>query len=417
MPEAVKISSEDIKDWLQRETGSTLVPVQEEAQKLLDEMERELEEIIEVSKMLFEKSKEEIEKRSKKTYGRARALNKLARLFIKRMQHIEVPEEMSYDDFHAFIRQTRKAFVATEVDIKNWFPRISPYFILDRRKFEGVYDKAKDRLETLQNFLKEEYIKTKTLEETFQLIDSLLSQERQLADLKGRKKKTQTKKASIETKVAEMKQKMEDIKDQGGLTQIDQLDREIKKLRKKVRRKLRRLRKPFIKFQRVVFRKGGLQPKESKKLNQYIEEPFNSLATEEPGYPQLKEILRKIDSSITDGKLNLKSSRRRKAKEDIHNIIHKGSLDTLHKKCRRAATQKKRLSTSTKAEEARRNLRKLRKKLKKIKRRRKRVRLEKNRVEQEWKETLEKIHNHKNEIEKNITDFLGQKISIELKVQ
>lgn len=84
---------------------------------------------------LLEKSRKEIEKRNIKTYGRARALNKLARLFLKRTRQIEVPDRVSYDSFHGFVQETRNVFVVTEVDIRNWFPRISPFFIMDRRKF------------------------------------------------------------------------------------------------------------------------------------------------------------------------------------------------------------------------------------------------------------------------------------------
>lgn len=417
MSEPLKFSSKEVKDWLQRETSSIFIPVHEQAEKLLGEMEGELEEVIDVSKMLFENSKKEIEKRSKKTYGRARALNKLARLFIKRMRQIEVPEEVFYDSFDDFIQQTRKAFIATEVDIKNWFSRISPYFILDRRKFLGAFEKSKESLKELQSFLEKEYVKTKTLEETFQLIDNLLSIQGQLAKLEVRKKKTETKKASIEREIAETRQKMKHLKNRESLTQIHQIRIEIKRLRKKVKHELRHLRKPFIKFQRLVFRKGGLTPEESKKLKHYAEKPFNAFATEETGYSHLKTILRKIDLSISDGKLKLKHSRRRKAKEDIDNIMNKDSLDALHKECREAVIQKKQLSTSAETEETKRELRKLRNNLKRLKRRKKRVELEENAAERDLKETREKMHDQKNEIEKNVFDFMSKRILIELKVQ
>lgn len=417
MSEALRISSEDIKDWLRRETSSTLIPVREEAEKLVDEMEGELEEMIDISKLLFENSKKEIEKRSKKTLGRARALNKLARLFIKRIQQIEIPEEVSYDSFHLFVRETRKAFVATEVDIKNWFSRISPYFILDRRKFETAFDKAKERLKELHSFLKEDYDKTKTIEETFHLIENLLSQEAELAKLKARNSETETRRSSIEEEIDEVRKKKEDLKDQERLAEIRQIKKEIRKLRREVKRRLRHLQKPFMKFQRLVFRKGGLTPKESKKLRDYVRDPFKAFATEEEGFPHLKRILQEIDGALSNGRLNLKSSRRRKAKEDIDNILNKKSLDSLHQKCREAVTRKKRLSTSTESEKMKKNMKKLRKELRRLRRRKKRVELEENRIEQDLKETLEKINNQKDKIEKNISDFLGKRILVELKVQ
>ena len=171
MSEILKISSANVKSWLESETGSIFIPVHSKAQKLLDDMRKTLENLTDASKMLLENSGKEIEKRNMKTYGRARALNKLARLFLDRMRQIKVPDQVSYDSFRAFVQETQKAFLVTEVDVRNWFPRVSPFFILDRRKFLTVFEKAKELLKDLNNFLTKEYVKTKTLEETFQLID------------------------------------------------------------------------------------------------------------------------------------------------------------------------------------------------------------------------------------------------------
>lgn len=135
MSEVLRISSNEAKEWLEKETSSIFIPVHEKAQNLLNEMKRMLQDVLDVSKALLEKSRKEIEKRNIKTYGRARALNKLARLFLKRTRQIEVPDRVSYDSFHGFVQETRNVFVVTEVDIRNWFPRISPFFIMDRRKF------------------------------------------------------------------------------------------------------------------------------------------------------------------------------------------------------------------------------------------------------------------------------------------
>jgi hypothetical protein len=175
LSEPLKFSLKEIKGWLERETGSIFIPVHEKAQKLIDEMNKVLDNVTDVCKVLLENSRKEIEKRSRKTLGKSRALNKLAKLFLKRIRQIEAPDKVSYDTFHDFIQETQKTFAVTEVDIRNWFPRISPFFIMDRRKFLGVFEKAKESLKELQNFLTKEYVKTKTLEETFQIIDNLLA--------------------------------------------------------------------------------------------------------------------------------------------------------------------------------------------------------------------------------------------------
>jgi len=413
LSDVAKFSSKDIKGWLERETGSIFIPVHAKAQKLLNEMKKVLENVTDVSKVLLEKSRKEIEKRNMKTYGRARALNKLARLFLERIRQIKVPDKVSHGSFHDFVQETQRAFMVTEVDIKNWFPKISPFFIMDRRKFLGIFEKAKESLKELQSFLEKEYVKTKTLEETFQLIDKLLALEGQLADLEVQRKKTEAERASIEREVAEIQQKITDLKNRENLTQLNQIDVDIEKLRREVKHNLRHLRKPFIKFQRLVFRKGGLTPEELKKLNHYLEDSFEAFAAEEAGYPMLKQILKKLAGSMYEGKLKLKHDKKRKAEQAIDNILNKNSLDALHQKCKDVIVHKKQLSTSAETAKIKGDLLKLQEKLKKVKRKKKHVESEENAIERTFKETMKRIRNQKKEIEKNIFDFMDREILIE----
>jgi hypothetical protein len=412
LSEPLKLSSKEIEGWLERETGSIFIPVHEKAQKLIDEMKKVLDNVKDVCKMLLENSKKEIEKRSRKTYGKARALNKLARLFLKRTQQIEAPDKVSYDSFQDFIQETQKAFTVTEVDIRNWFPRISPFFIMDRRKFLGVFEKAKESLKELQSFLTKEYVKTKTLEETFQIINNLLALQGQMTDLKAHRKKNETENGSIEKEITETQQKIADLKNRQSLAQLNEIGMEIEKLRKEVKHNLRHIRKPFIKFRSQVFRKGGLTPEQLEKLNHYIEDPFDAFAAEEARYPILKQILKKLAGSMSDGKLKLKRDRKRKAEQDINRIFNKNSLDTLHQKCRETIMRKKQISTSTETAKIKENLLKLQEELKKLKRKKRRVESEENTTKRKLNETQERIRNQKKEIEKNVFDFMDRKISI-----
>ena len=128
-------SSNEVKRWLENQTRSILTPVHAQAKKLRDDMNLSLQAVADVSKLLFDTSSEEIEKRNMKVYNRARALNKLARLFLDRLKKLNPPEQVSYDCLSKYAQETQKVLIVTDIDIKNWFPRISPFFIMDRRKF------------------------------------------------------------------------------------------------------------------------------------------------------------------------------------------------------------------------------------------------------------------------------------------
>lgn len=379
-------------------------------------MDAEVEKITNSSKTLFDSSQTELEKKSEKTRGRAKALNKLSKLFIKRMEQLKIPREISYHSFKNYVRKAREAFVATEVDIKNWFPRISPYFILDRRRFEGAYEEAKETLKSLQKFLSQEYGEVKTLEETFQIIDDLSTQEEELKTLKNKKNEVSTNQDSLQKEIEEIHQKMEDLRKLGNFTRIDHLTEEIKQLKKEVRRELRHLQKPIEKLYRFALQKGGLSLEESQKLRHYVEKPFKSFASEETGYPFLKRTLKTIDIALNKGELKLKESRRRKAQEDIHRIIHQDSLLPLHHSCQEKITQKRRLSHSPETRKAKKELQKLRKDLKRIKRRKKRIDLERDRIERELKTQQEKVHDTQAEIENKLSKSLNKDITLQLTI-
>jgi len=415
LSEIQKFPSADVKGWLESETSSVFIPVHARAEKLIEEMHKAIESLADVSKTLLDNSGKEIEKRNMKTYGRARALNKLGRLFLDRFRQIKVPDKVSYDSLSAFVQETQRAFLVTEVDVRNWFPRVSPFFIMDRRKFLTIFEKGKESLKEIGDFLKKDYVKTKTLEETFQLIDKLKSSEGQLADLKEQKAKAQSEKASLEREIAETRQKMADLKSKGGISQLNQLVMEIEALSMEVKRSLRHLRKPFIKLQALTQHGGGsgLTPEELNKLNQYLENPFEAITTEEAGYSLLRQILQKLARLMADGKLKLKTDKMRKAEQAIDNILNKDSLGVLHQKCVGAVTRKRQLSTSAEVAETRSDLSRLQEQLEKLERKRSDTESEEKAIERACNEMLERIRNQKSQIEKNIFGFMGSRVSIE----
>jgi len=417
LSEVFQIASSDVKNWLESETYPIFSPVHVKAEKLLDDTRKTLEEITNVCRILLESSRKEIEKKNKKTFGRAKALNKLARLFLERIRQIDIPDEVSYNSFHEFAQETGKAFAVTMVDVRKWFPRISPFFIRDRRKFMMVFEKAKDTLEEIHRFLTKEYIKTKTLEDTFQLIDRLLVLEKQLGDLEARKKKTEAEKASFDKGIAETRQEIASLRSREGMSRLGRTTSEVKELSVKVNHSLRHLRKPFIKLRSLATRGGGsgLTPEELEKLNKYVETSFKALAMEETGYPLLKHILRKLDRAMSEGKLKLKADRKRKADRDMNEILNKNSLNALHQRCKNALMRERKLSTSTEVKETEEGLLRLQEKLKRLERRRRLVESRGNTTGRNFKETVETIQKQKNEIEKNVLDFTGKNVQIEQK--
>jgi hypothetical protein len=414
MSEAIKFSSNDIKSWLENETSSVLTPVQEQAKKLRDDMRDAIQNLTEISKALLENSAKEIEKRNKRVYNRARAMNKLARLFTERIRKVTVPEQVSYDSLNKFAQETQKVFMVTDIDIKNWFPRISPFFIMDRRKFLAVHEKAKQSLEALNDFLTKEYVKTKTLEETFQLISELHDLEKRLSDVEAEKTTITNERLPIEKELEELEQKTAKLKDEGPVDQLFLVESEIEKINKELKHALRHLQKPFKKMQALALYRGGagLAPDERDKLDQYLHKPFKALATENVGYPLLKQILQKMLRLMDEGKLKLKSDKKRKAEEDTTSILERDSLGKLYRRCAEVATRESQILNSAKMEETKRGLSTFQEQTQQLKAKLARIEAHEAVKNRAYNEVVSRISSHKRTIEKNVYTSLDQKVQI-----
>ena len=198
----LKFSSNEIKGWLENETRLILTPVQTQAKQLRDEMNASLHDESDVSRMLLDNSAKEIDRRNMRVYNRARALNKLAHLFLDRLKKINAPEQVTYNTLSKFAQDTQKVFIVVDIDIRNWFPRISPFFIMDRRKFLTVHEKAKISLASLNDFVTKEYVKTKTIEETFQLLNELHALEKQLLEIETQREILKNERLPLEKEIA-----------------------------------------------------------------------------------------------------------------------------------------------------------------------------------------------------------------------
>ena len=414
MSEVKQLSSNDIKSWLKNETSSILTPVHDQAEKLRDGMRDAIHEVADVGKMLLDNSQKEIEKRNKRVYNRARAMNKLARLFADRVKKVNPPEQVSYDSLNKFAQDTQKVFIVTDIDIKNWFPRISPFFIMDRRKFLAVHEKAKESLAALNDFLTKEYVKTKTLEETFQLINELHGLEQQLSDVEAERKSIEDERVPIEEEIVELEKKSAQLQSEGPVDQLFLVEAEIEKINKELKQALRHLQKPFKKMRALALYRGGagLTQDERDMLELYLESPFKAFTAEDAGYPVLKQILQKLVRLMNEDKLKLKSDKARKAEQDITGILNQASLAKIYERCAEVAARERAILNSAKMEEIKRDLSAYQEQTKRLKVMKARVEAHEAVKEHAYEEVVSRIGSHKKAIEKNVYDSLGQKVKI-----
>jgi predicted nucleic acid-binding Zn-ribbon protein len=407
-------TSDQAKSWLENQTTTLLSPVHAKAKELRDNLNLQIQALTDVSKLLFDVSTKEIERRNMKVYNRARALNKLARVFVDRFKKIPAPEQVAYEALNKYAQETQKVLFVTEIDLKNWFPRISPYFIMDRRKFLAVYEKTKQAYTALNDFVTKEYVKSKTLEEAMHELNTLQDLEKQLATLKEDKDSIKNERVPLEQEIAELEKQIEELKSKGPIDKLNLVNAEIENLNNELKNTLRHLQKPFIKMQALATSGGGggITPDELKKINQYLDNPFDALVTEKSGYPELREILEKLEGMLAKDTLKLKADKARKAEQTIEEILHKNILDSLQIRCVEMATNRDQLVLSSKMDEINRNLAQYQDQLNLLKARKTSVETHETVKANSYQETVDKISNLKRSIERDVYSATGKKIQI-----
>ncbi len=206
---------------------------------------------------------------------------------------------------------------------------------------------------------------------------------------------------------------MQTIQSKGEVVELAQLNARIEELTETAKYELRHIQKPLLKFQTLVNSPGySLFPEATSKLDEYLMNPFEALATEKEGFPLLRNILQKINAALDNKKMKLKSSRLRKAKDQIGSILNKAALVSLHKDCSEAFSKKRELSTSGIISASRDERAELQDRLKDLQRQKSLIDARDARFEKEHKEVRKKVDKQKRGLEKIVSDLSDKNVQI-----
>ena len=416
MSQIQQIELTKMKEWLRTETASLLQPMKKQGIALLKEEEERLNEAIESKRKILESSRREMEKNTQKTYRFSRNANKFGENLSKVLEAIKIPENISYDSLLAFHNDMTRMIATTEQLRREAYPYITPYFILDRRRLDATLKRLQDINNELGEFLITKYIKAKTAEGTSGMVDKLIETINQASETKNEREKVQQIEKSLQAKLQDIQQEIAQVQTRAELTELLTAEERIKELRENVKHDLRYLQKPFFKLQSLA--KSGdvaVPVDEVKKLRDYLSDPFEALATEEEGHPTLKDILKKLNEAMNQKKLKLKSTRLRKAQEQIDNVLNKELLNALHKNCIEARSQKSKMLTSNAVAALQNELTKLQNQLGEMQKETEFTRSRGKALESENQKLKEKIETQKKELERIAFHLTNKNIHVVFK--
>ena len=415
MSGALEIPLKDLKKWLEQETVSVIKPLKDKGAGLVKDVRSKMDGVRETCEKLLEDSEREMRRGDPKTYRPARAANKLARKALETIEKTVIPDEISHENLLMLQEDLEKMLVAIGRGRRVWFPQIKPYFIIDRRKLDATSRKMVESLEKLRTFSSNEYVRVKAVEEAFSMIGRLLQLLNELDEVEGHKKRIERRGKTLEKKIGEHQHKIALIRSKNELSELVRINEKTEELKRKVKHNLRHLQKPFFKFQSLARSADIYLPfDEAKKLGEYLSDPFEALATEEEEHPLLKRILQRVDDAMAQGRLTLKSSRLRKAQEQMNHILRRDALTSLHRSCKEALSQRQKLLTSEAIAKFQNELAQLQKELRDLQRRREFVNSRSAVLESDYKRLLKKIESQKRELQNIAFELTNKNVQVML---
>jgi len=413
LSQSKQIMVSDLKEWIRKETASIIEPLRNKGTSLLKDIQQRLNDAIESNVKIFEGSEREIQKNSPKTIRFARNANKFSQRLSEMLKTVKVPEKVNYESLHSLNNDLEKTVTATVQLRAEAYPYITPYFIFDRRRLDVTLKRLIDIQKELHNFLITKYTKAKIVEDASFAIDRLSQTINQADETQKQHQLMEHREKSLQQELMKTQQKIANIQSRAELIELMRAEERIRDLRENVKHNLRYLQKPFFKLQSLA-RSGNIAipVDEAKKLGEYLTDPFEALATEEEGQPTLKNILRKVDEAITQGKLKLKSTRLKKAQDQIDDVLNKATLNTLHKNCIEARSQRKQLLTSGVVATFQNELAGLQEELRQLQRENELTSSRVKALEDEHKKLLEKIENERKKLEKDVFQLIGKNIQV-----
>jgi len=347
MPQTSSIRLQDAKEWLKNEATSLIEPLQDKAGSMLKQIDERIGDAIESSQKVLENSQNEMNKNNPKTHRFARNANKFAQGLIDTLNTVKVPSSVQYESVEHLCDELEKACAVVDQLRRSAYPYISPYFIFDRRRLDVFAKRLYDITKELRSFLTAKYASIKAVDEASSQVDRLvqtLNESRQSEESLGQ---AEERMQTLEREITDIKGKLLHVQARAELSELVRLNQRIEELRAEVKHNLRYLQKPFYKLQSLArTAEVAVPPDEVRKLDEYLSDPLMALVTDENEFATLRSILKKLDSTIVQGKLKLKTTRLRKAQDQISTVLNKDLLGQLQRNGQGIMTQKKQLLSS-----------------------------------------------------------------------
>lgn len=409
--QTMAMSVQEFRNWFEKETANIIKPLDKEANGLIEDLKKKMRQVREACEGLVKECEREIEKG--KAYRRSRVAKKLAQLFIDTLNNVHFPENVSHKTVETLTKDLKKAMSTIERERNIWFPRISPLFIMTRRKIDVVLSRLFESAEKLNSFTSEKYVKAKSVTDCVAAADNIIELQNELSRIEREKNEAESTISSVNKRIEETKQEILNIQQKDEVKELMAINHQAKELDRKIKREMQYLQKPFIKLQNLYHSGTVAVPTEElEKINNYLAHPFSTLAKEEQGYPVCRKILQRVNEAIMQEKLKIKTTRQKKALDQIEAILKNNGLLELQLQCKQTFQQRKQLLAAGNIATFKQQTLSLRAALKELERQKEHLTSKLSNLQNSHKEKKDKLETRKKELEKAAYDIARKNIRL-----
>jgi hypothetical protein len=333
MNEQVPVSK--LQDWLRKSLSSGLSQAERERDRMISEISRALESLVQICSQLSQKAEQDMEKRENRSeYRAAKAVARLTSIISDMCQSIGITSARDSTSLRNLQRQTSKIASDAAAARQEWLRQIRPYYIIDMMTLGGHIDKVKRLGDELHNFLVGRGSLLRSLEELNEKLDSLSKLELSKQSVSSQRQSLERRLEEAEQEEKRIHAEAEEIRENPRMKEYLQIDSELKGLRSELLRTgFSRLGRPLRKLISTSERGDYPLPIDVReKAKEYAKKPFTTFLSEEDGYPHLKAVLKALSNAVSAGKLVLKQREAKKVIERTQQAVDGESLTKLHAK-------------------------------------------------------------------------------------
>ncbi|MHA1754141.1 MAG: hypothetical protein ACTSYR_01320 [Candidatus Odinarchaeia archaeon] len=334
-----QLNVESVEEYLTNKLGKKYKTLREKAtshiQKIiafLDKIKNSIQKITHCKDM---ETLSSLSMESKKYEIAAKSAEKLSQNLIETVEKIQISDETSYNNLVNIIEQLKTLFNNVNKIGRKWVPKISPWFKNELKELDYYIRKLAQQSDKFSEFLYKDYKVIENLDKIQQLQKNIIEAKNEKNEVNNQITSLKNEIQKLNQRITEVENKLQKFMQSGVQKELSNAKEELTSLRHGFNAIFNPILKPLKKFSKSPSNfKSRLTSKQRNLIDEYIEQPFNTLLKEEEGLPDLKAMLTALKLSLQNNELELKKSRVDKGIRQINKIIKENALDSIYKKAK-----------------------------------------------------------------------------------